>query len=447
MVVALAGCGSGSGSGTGTDGARGDADPRRDAGGDAAGDDAAACVCDAPLGTVRITGLSPATATVSVGRQVELTVTLEGAAASGGQLVTLTSSAPAIAATDSTVRVPEGAATATFLVSGLSASPASGGVVTITAASGGATASSGILVLDGEPSVASLDGVRELVTGGTGVATVTISRAADHGGQRVDLSSTTAAVIVPTSVVVPAGATEATFGLRGGAGTGTAVVEAVTTRGIALPLSVTTTATARAPGAGELVFNEVLSDPPGAAATDLAGDANCDGTRGDADEFLEIHNWMEVPLQLAGVSLWDTVFASPGGAGTATRRMTFPTHVVGPGETIVVFPAALGVSGASPWCAGATASQIGDAFAFTGAGFALDDDGDSVVLRATDAPDAPVVTSMSLVSGFGRDQSVTLAPDGGSSYSDYLAAPGHATDRAFSPGTRLDGTPWASVRP
>lgn len=439
--VMVAACGSGGGSGPEVDGARGDAAGR----GDAAVGDGAPCLCDAPLSNVRVLGIAPETASVSVGRQVALVVTLEEAAGSGGQLVALASAEPGIAATESSVRVGAGETSASFLVTGVSASP--GGLTTITATSGGASATSGVLVVSGEPAVARVDGVSELVSGGTGVATVTISRAADLGGQVVELSSTTASVIVPASVTVPAGATTATFGLRGGAGTGTAIVEAQTTSGIVASMVVTTTATARAPGANELVINEVLADVPGAVASDLVGDANCDGARGDADELIEIYNWSEVPFELAGVSLWDSTFASPGSAGVSTLRMTFPAFVLGPGEAIVVFPAGLGTTGTSLWCAGVTASRIGDSVAFTGGAFALDDDRDDVVLRATEAADSAVVSAFALVVGFGRDQSVTLAPDGGTDYSDYLVAPGHAVDRAFSPGTRVDGAPWASVRP
>lgn len=447
LSIVLAGCGSdssgGADAGAGPDGARADANR----GLDATGDGADPCPCDAPPTPARVTGVTSATATVSVGRQMALTVTLDAPAAGGGQVVTLASSAPGVASTDASVRVLEAERTATFLVTGVSPSPPSGGLVTISATGGGATASTGVLVLTGEPSAVDLDGVSELVLAGTGVATVTISRPADHGGQRVDLSSFAESTIVPPSVTVPAGAVVATFGLRGGAGTGTSVVTAVTTSGIAVPMSVTTTVTARAPGTGELVVNEALSDPPGSAATDLVGDANCDGARGDADELIELYNWMQVPLQLAGVSLWDSTFDSPGALGTPTRRMTFPAHVLGPGEAIVIFPASIGTTGTSPWCAGVTASRIGDSVVFTGGGFALDDERDRIALRVSDAPDSLVVTGFSLVPGFARDQSVTLVPDGGEIYSDYLIAPGHATDRAFSPGTRLDGRPWASVRP
>ena len=97
------------------------------------------------------------------------------------------------------------------------------------------------------------------------------------------------------------------------------------------------TSAAGAPGATDLVLNEVNYDVDTAGN----GDANCDGTS-DAqdDEFFELSNRSSVPVQLSGVSFWDAA-AFTG----ATPGFTFPSFVLGPGEVVVVFGGLVGRQG------------------------------------------------------------------------------------------------------
>lgn len=388
----------------------------------------------------RVLTLAPPSATVAEGGSVELTVTLDRPAPVGGQVVDLASSNPGVATVEVSVIVPAAGTTATFPVDALAA----GGPITVTATSGGASQTSQITVVaGGGPVVTSIVGVTGVMTGGgTGVAFVTLDRAAPAGGTIVGLgSSATGSVLVPAGVTVPAGATEASFGVEGGATAGAATITATTPDG-AVTASITARAAALAPTAvGELVINEVLYDPPGTATTDLAGDASCDGVRNDADEFIELYNTTTEPLNLAGVSIWDNV------STVSTLRSAFPAFDLGPGEAVVVFSGTVGPSGTSAWCSGVSAGFIGDAAAFGSGGMQLNNTGDTVVLRATSSGTSTLLAGVSYASGEANDESFTQSPDGFGLYGTHSTSPGHATDRAFTPGTQLTGAPWASVRP
>src|SRR5207253_1178221 len=74
-------------------------------------------------------------------------------------------------------------------------------------------------------------------------------------------------------------------------------------------------------GSRDLVINEVLADPPGAAATDLIGDANHDGVRSSSDdEFVELVNATSHDLNLGG---------STGRNGSSNQSLTRSPDVTG----------------------------------------------------------------------------------------------------------------------
>lgn len=390
----------------------------------------------------RVSDLSPPTATVSQGESVTMTVTLDRPAPVGGQFVDLSSSAPATATVDVTVLVEAAATTATFPVDAI----ATGGPVTITATSGGASDTSMITVVPAGGAVpGTVTGAASVVTsGGTGVAIVTLDRVSPAGGTVVTLtSSATGSVVVPASVSIPAGATEGTFGVRGGATAGASTITA-TAGGTSVTATVTAVAAGTAPTVlGQLVVNEVLYDPPGAVVGDVAGDANCSGARGDDDEFVELHNVTTGPLNLTGVSIWEDVSF----AGAATPRFTFGAFTLGAGESVTVFGGAPGLLTGQPWCAGATAGRVGDAAAFGTGTLTLNNTGDTVIVTATASAASVLLDSLAYLNGTADDQAYTRDPDGFGLFTTHGAAAGHATDRVFTPGTRLTGQPWASVRP
>jgi len=142
-------------------------------------------------------------------------VTLSGPAPTGGAIVALSSNNTTAARVPSSVTVAAGATSATFTVS-TSAVTAST-TVTISAAYGGTTRSASLTVTPAAPPAPTLSSLSlnpTSVVGGmqSSTGTVTLSGAAPSGGAVVALSSTnTGAARVPSSVIIPAGATSATF--------------------------------------------------------------------------------------------------------------------------------------------------------------------------------------------------------------------------------------------
>ena len=156
------------------------------------------------------------------------TVTLSGAAPSGGVVVSLSSNNTTAARVPASVTVAAGATTASFTVStsAVSASTA----VTISAAYGGTTRTAALTVNPAAPPPVTLSTLAlnpTSVTGGTqsSTGTVTLSRAAPSGGAAVSLASNnTTAARVPTSVTVAAGATTASFTVSTSAASASAAV-------------------------------------------------------------------------------------------------------------------------------------------------------------------------------------------------------------------------------
>jgi hypothetical protein len=141
-------------------------------------------------------------------------VTLSGPAPSGGAVVSLSSSNPAVASVpgSGSVTVPAGATSATFTVT--TSAVATSTTVAISASYGSGTPQAASLTVM-PPILSSLALSLTSVTGGTpSTGTVTLSGPAPGGGAFVSLSSNNPAVAsVPGSgsVTIPAGATSATF--------------------------------------------------------------------------------------------------------------------------------------------------------------------------------------------------------------------------------------------
>jgi hypothetical protein len=140
------------------------------------------------------------------------TVTLTGAAPSGGAMVALSSSNTAVAQVPSRVTVAAGAASATFTVT--TSAVLTTTTVTISGAYGGVTRSASLTVTPVLlPTVASMTLSPSSVVGGleSSTGTVTLTQAAPTGGAIVALSSSNWAASVPSGLFVPAGATRASF--------------------------------------------------------------------------------------------------------------------------------------------------------------------------------------------------------------------------------------------
>lgn len=169
--------------------------------------------------------VSVSPSTLGGGASATGTVTLNGAAPSGGAPVTLSSSHPA-AAVPASVTVPAGAKTATFPISSTAVAAAT--PVTLSAAYGGATATATITVAP--VALASLTlSPASVGSGGLSSGTVTLNGPAPAGGAAVALASQNATATVPPSVTVPAGGVSAAFAITtGSVSTSTPVVISAT---------------------------------------------------------------------------------------------------------------------------------------------------------------------------------------------------------------------------
>ena len=164
--------------------------------------------------SVSLSSVSVNPTSVTGGNSSTGTVTLSGAAPAGGAIVALSSSNTTAARVPSSVTVAAGATSATFTVS---TSPAAASTtVIVSAAYAGVTKTASLTVTPVPPPPATLSSLSlnpTSVVGGTqsSTGTVKLSGAAPAGGVRVTLSSSNGAASVPSSVLIPAGATSATF--------------------------------------------------------------------------------------------------------------------------------------------------------------------------------------------------------------------------------------------
>jgi uncharacterized protein (TIGR03437 family) len=189
-----------------------------------------------------------------------------------------------------------------------------------------------------------------------------------------------------------------------------------------------------------LVINEIYADvsPDDPATAAVEGDANRDGVRSSVDdEFVELLNYSREALDISGLSVADAT----------ARRYTFPAHtILAAGGALVLFG-----GGAPPH----NDPAFGGANLFTAASLGLNDAGDTVSLKLSLNSVEITITSQSYGTAAPNsppapaDQSLTRSPDAapgstGGDFNPHTLAPGAAT-RAYSPGTRADGTPFDST--
>ena len=173
--------------------------------------------------------------------------------------------------------------------------------------------------------------------------------------------------------------------------------------------------------AATIIINEILADP----GADLAGDANGDGIKGTYDdEFIELVNGSDSTVDLTGWTLSDS----------SSVRHLFPAGtVLDPYAALVVF------GGGSP------SGSFGGALAQTAStgSLLLNNTGDSIILN-----DGTVdIVTVSYGGEGNDDQSLTLNPDIiGALFVKHSTATGSG-GALFSPGTMVDGTPFAAPVP
>lgn len=315
---------------------------------------------------------------------------------------------------------------------------------TLSDGNGGMDTGSVSVTVTAAPDVSSLtpSTISLLANGGTGILTVTLDSAPTGGDLVVDITVPAFSLYTaPTTVTVPQGATTATFRIQSTAPVATSdqVTASVAGAGSA-SATINHVTTAPAPVLGDLVINEVLPDPPV-----TGGDANCDGIRdAEDDEFIELANLSAHPVDLTGVSIWDSV-----AFGNTTARYSFSAATLGAGEVVIVFGNGAAITNTTdPWCAGAGGTRIGDAQVFyigNATGLSLTNTGDTVHITATSSVvSTEIVTALVIPST--AAQAYVRDPDFTGAFVKETSMVG-ATDRVFTPGTLITGFPFASASP
>lgn len=170
----------------------------------------------------------------------------------------------------------------------------------------------------------------------------------------------------------------------------------------------------------QLIFNEVLYDPP----NDAEGDANGDGTRDPLeDEFIEFINNSTQPLDLSGYNIYDAT-----GLENNEPRHTFSqgTQLL-PGDAMVVF------GGGTPMGAFGGA-QVETA---SSGQLNLTNSGDLVTVT-NEAGEVVITFDINGLSG-NPDESYTRSPDITGEFVQH-ASVGDANGALFSPGTKTNGS-------
>ena len=179
----------------------------------------------------------------------------------------------------------------------------------------------------------------------------------------------------------------------------------------------------------DVVINEFLADPPDG----LAGDVNHDGVRdSSADEFIELVNSTTNDIDLSGYQLQSR--ALNGTTDTLRHRFANGTTLFA-GTAIVIFGGGA-LNATNPVFGGAQVVKA------SSGGLSLVNSGGVLTLRNKSSE---IVTSVAYGTSLGlradQNQSLTRAPDVTGSFSLHSAA----SDRAFSPGTQIDGAAFVRV--
>jgi hypothetical protein len=171
-----------------------------------------------------------------------------------------------------------------------------------------------------------------------------------------------------------------------------------------------------------VVMNEVLYDPSNSG---LLGDANGDGVYvQDEDEFIELINTGNQPLDVSGWKVYDASALS-----SATPRHVFPAGSVIPsGKALVLF------GGGTP------TGSFGAALVQTTTTGAMNLNNAGDVLTITDAQDSVMLSFDVTPYSDNPNESFTRSPDITGEFVQQSTV-GSGT-LLFSPGTRLDGSPF-----
>jgi len=176
---------------------------------------------------------------------------------------------------------------------------------------------------------------------------------------------------------------------------------------------------------GQLIINEVLYDPSNTA---LEGDGNGDGTYDQIqDEFIELVNTGTTDLEVSKYKIFDKVIAT----GLKTRRHRIGNFIIPPNGAFVVFGGGTAVGSFGGAIVAIDSGTAGLSLGNTGEIIILEDSSGNVL----DSLDTDALSN-------NPNESYTRNPDISGLYVQHsTATPG----KLFSPGTKIDGTPFNTV--
>ena len=156
-----------------------------------------------------VTGLSLSPSTIGGSQTSTGTVTLSAAAPQGGWVVNLKSAVPSYASVPTSITIPQGSTTGTFT---LTPKQLANTVSVSIYANDGNSQAGATITINGDSMTGFTINPTTVVGGTSSVGTVTLNAPAPTGGWTVNLRvGAPSLVSVPASVLVPAGATTATF--------------------------------------------------------------------------------------------------------------------------------------------------------------------------------------------------------------------------------------------
>lgn len=176
------------------------------------------------------------------------------------------------------------------------------------------------------------------------------------------------------------------------------------------------------PGAASFIINEVLYDPSNSG---LEGDANGDGVYSqDDDSFVELYNDSPNDFDLSGFTIWDKDIQ---GADSSVQ-FTFPDSTILPAsKAIVVF------GGGTP-----TGAFGGATVLTAGTGLNFNNSGEEILIK--DSTGVLYLSFDSDALSNNPNESYTRDPDITGGFVQHNA--GTSSGVLFSPGTKLDGSPF-----
>lgn len=161
------------------------------------------------LNPVGLSGLTLSPSSVIGGASSSGTINLNGPAPSNGLTVKLTSSS-SNASIPASVTIPAGASSATFAISTVTVANAATATITATQ---GANSQTATLTINPPALISVAVSPNPVVGGNSATGIVTLNGPAGAGGINVALSVNGSGVTVPTSVLIPGGASSTTFGI------------------------------------------------------------------------------------------------------------------------------------------------------------------------------------------------------------------------------------------